>query len=1490
MVGLVAEHLDEDCDNIGLGCALEHFAEVDEVLDMIDNLKNIYDKPEIELQYDKLYNILKQYYEQPHLLDPHLEKILSKFLVLIKEADSPMQLKDAVFNYMYQIVRVRGYKVVVRHLPHEVSDLLMVLSMLEAHDDEDKECWRSRFVLLLWLSIVVIIPFHMSRLDGFAPGAQDDASTKQLTVMERIFNICKKYALSRDTCAEASAYLASKFFIRGDVKEVYLGPFFEWACNLQTSVTGESTIHYGVLAAVAAVLKHGKRDDLLPYAPKLLEWVAKLNFRQSNAMLVRKYGVKIVQRIGLTYLRARAASWRYTVGARSLSGALRPHASGDTAPAAPDAAQPVPTQLTSLRPTCARSLSGALRPHASGDTAPAAPDAAQPVPTQVEDVVELLLCSLRDDDTVVRWSAAKGLGRIGARLSAEAAADVAESVLTLFDAGERDLACHGGCMAIAELARRGLLSPEQLGASITSVCAALARDEPRCGGTRAARDAACHAAWAFARAYSPEALKPYAGEVANGLIATACFDREINVRRAASAAYQENVGRHGLFPRGIFILFIMHRRAYLSHHTRHSSHRSMCVARRRRRIKRTWGGTGYSRAASIFYYYLPCIDVHIHFITHYTPTDQRASRGVGGVSRERGAARAVPARHLYFIYHASTCISISSHTTLVPQINVRRAASAAYQENVGRHGLFPRGIDVLTAADFQAVGPRAHAYLEVAPYVASFPEYTIPLIDHLVDLKTEHWDCAIRELSAKALHKLTHKAPEYVATTVLPKLVAKTQSIDLNVRHGAILALGEAIHALAEAELPDGTRADSLIPPSVLTSVHGLVSGLRARRQLLGLGGELVRAATCQCVAALSRARVPLPAAAVQDWIQLLEECLEHEVSSIRDHAVAAIPCVFTQYLQPDDLEYEGGTAKLLQECLEHEVSSIRAHAVAAMPCVFTQYLQPDDLEYEGGTAKEKRVQLLEKYCEQLSNTGVNGLLLRMGYAKAIGSLPKFVLSDSCAHVIRSLIECTKVSPPTAKWAEARRDAALALSAVLQTTDRLDLAPEVIAALLEALDEYTVDMRGDIGAWVREASMTGLLSVCRQCAVSAPEVLTPDVVSGIMTRLAQQAVEKIDRTRALAGRIFTAFIYNDPVIPNIPHHEELKEIFPPEDVELKPLVQKPDTDETPAPSTQYNNTVLWLFPGHTMPRFTRLLACETYRPRLLLGLAVSGGERSDTLVKHTTQSLFAFLRSADLPLLQEICRELTAIFTRHLHDRRVSQPMFNLLERLLSSGAISPILDDPASTFAADVLKYVQLELRGGKHWYKLLDSINVLCQLVQVGGEVCRKSLGQLVIYLCYSECYVRRCAAARLYEALALYGDVSCVPASNQDQVCRHISHSCCSSQARQEIQTCFTLVSYSEPRQERKSLGQLVIYLCYSECYVRRCAAARLYEALALYGDVSCVPASSQDQVMEVLAETDWERDVTELRPIRNELCDLMGIKRPLLKQKPAAAAAP
>lgn len=94
-----------------------------------------------------------------------------------------------------------------------------------------------------------------------------------------------------------------------------------------------------------------------------------------------------------------------------------------------------------------------------------------------------------------------------------------------------------------------------------------------------------------------------------------------------------------------------------------------------------------------------------------------------------------------------------------------------------------------------------------------------------------------------------------------------------------------------------------------------------------------------------------------------------------------------------------------------------------------------------------------------------------------LGSLPKFVLSENLPTVIQSLISCTKVTETTQKWAEARRDAVVGLTEVCQTEGIVGgvekYVPEIIEAFLHCLSEYTIDMRGDIGAWVREASMTG---------------------------------------------------------------------------------------------------------------------------------------------------------------------------------------------------------------------------------------------------------------------------------------------------------------------------------------------------------------------------------------------------------------------------------
>ena len=46
------------------------------------------------------------------------------------------------------------------------------------------------------------------------------------------------------------------------------------------------------------------------------------------------------------------------------------------------------------------------------------------VPESIEDVIEELLVGLKDKDTVVRWSAAKGIGRVTGRLPQDLADEV----------------------------------------------------------------------------------------------------------------------------------------------------------------------------------------------------------------------------------------------------------------------------------------------------------------------------------------------------------------------------------------------------------------------------------------------------------------------------------------------------------------------------------------------------------------------------------------------------------------------------------------------------------------------------------------------------------------------------------------------------------------------------------------------------------------------------------------------------------------------------------------------------------------------------------------------------------------------------------------------------------------------------------------------------------------------------------------------------------
>ena len=131
------------------------------------------------------------------------------------------------------------------------------------------------------------------------------------------------------------------------------------------------------------------------------------------------------------------------------------------------------------------------------------------------------------------------------------------------------------------------------------------------------------------------------------------------------------------------------------------------------------------------------------------------------------------------------------------EVNIRRAASATFQECVGRQGTFPHGIEILTEADYFTLSNRVNAFLNVSCHVGQFKEYLPAMLNHLAFVQLTHWEPAMRELAAQALSVLSIYDPQLVVTEYLPKLIQICFSKKLHLRHGAILGVSEILIGLS---------------------------------------------------------------------------------------------------------------------------------------------------------------------------------------------------------------------------------------------------------------------------------------------------------------------------------------------------------------------------------------------------------------------------------------------------------------------------------------------------------------------------------------------------------------------------------------------------------------------------------------------------------------------------------------------------------------------
>ncbi|KAL5520109.1 hypothetical protein ACEPAG_1769 [Sanghuangporus baumii] len=474
-----------------------------------------------------LTKILDEYQEQANLLDPYLERLvvpvahtLRDHVLQVTSGDArsfSMVRVNRLAWAMYIFIKVRGYKTIVRFFPHDVSDLPMVIKYVtQAEPVKEAYSWTLRYIMMLWLSLVCMLPFDLAQFDeGYSTvSCLENIGTSEL----------RKSGLERD----GAALLLSKLYMRKDTTAL-LASFLE---SIQTALQGSPNVLeiIGSLRVLADVGKSAPLELLRPHITRIQDLISEMACVESLSpnTVVRKLRAKCISRIAV--------------------------------------------RLLPTRPRRIRLIAKHLDSRATKDDKPDADEEVEEpdVPGEVEHALGELFELMQDKDTSVRWSSAKGIANISERLPASFIDQIMDNIFGIYAVYGLDIApselpstaehsWHGATLACAEMARRNLISGSKLPDVLLWARKALVFDVQKGSFSIGSnvRDSAAYVLWSLARTRNHQSLEQYAIDLARDLVTVALFDREVHVRRAASATFQENVGRMNLFPHGIPILSLI---------------------------------------------------------------------------------------------------------------------------------------------------------------------------------------------------------------------------------------------------------------------------------------------------------------------------------------------------------------------------------------------------------------------------------------------------------------------------------------------------------------------------------------------------------------------------------------------------------------------------------------------------------------------------------------------------------------------------------------------------------------------------------------------------------------------------------------------------------------------------------------------------------------------------------------------------------------------
>jgi tubulin-specific chaperone D len=192
---------------------------------------------------------MDKYQEEGQLLEPYLENIVSPLMSLIQSKTMELgaftnELLDIIKPLciiIYSLVTVCGYKSVIKFFPHQVSDLEPAVALLEkchsmssttALRDESTGEMETKCVVLLWLYILVLIPFDISTVDTSIATAASMDGIEATPLVTRIMDICKDYLASSGPTRRISGLLLARLLTRPDMAKPFSRYSYDYfVCN-----------------------------------------------------------------------------------------------------------------------------------------------------------------------------------------------------------------------------------------------------------------------------------------------------------------------------------------------------------------------------------------------------------------------------------------------------------------------------------------------------------------------------------------------------------------------------------------------------------------------------------------------------------------------------------------------------------------------------------------------------------------------------------------------------------------------------------------------------------------------------------------------------------------------------------------------------------------------------------------------------------------------------------------------------------------------------------------------------------------------------------------------------------------------------------------------------------------------------------------------------------------------------------------------------------